>query len=425
MIDTVKTITIETLAFGGNGVGHIGEKVIFIPDSVPGDVVKVNIRQDKGSFLRGVIEQIETPSQERVELFCPYASRCGGCQWQHISYPYQLEWKLKIVNETLRRISGIDVPDAEPCLPSPIEQGSRSVVRYPAENTDDGLIAGYYKRRSHKIVDIDNCPVATEKINSAVSVIKEYFKEKRFSFREITFNASVNHESLLITITTNYDNDLEAPIKKLLSDIPGLAGVIHRLAPSKFLRSYGKHYRFEGIGDKLFRIEERSFFQTNVPQTERLVGLAAEMLDMQPSDSLVDGYGGVGLFSLSVAGRDNRINLYDMSRSAVKDRVANARQMKFTDFTAHRSDTVTAAKQTGRADLLIVDPPRTGLGRKAVGAACYMEPRTIAYISCNPSTLARDIAVFADSGYYPVRVVPVDMFPHTYHIETVVKLVKR
>ena len=149
------------------------------------------------------------------------------------------------------------------------------------------------------------------------------------------------------------------------------------------------------------------------------------MLDMQPSDSLVDGYGGVGLFSLSVAERDNRIYLYDMSRSAVKDSIANARQMKFTDYTAQVSDTITAAKESGKADLLIVDPPRTGLGKKAVGAACLMEPRTIAYVSCNPSTLARDISVFADSGYYPVRVVPVDMFPHTYHIETVVKLVKK
>ncbi|MBT4482277.1 MAG: class I SAM-dependent RNA methyltransferase [Candidatus Latescibacteria bacterium] len=419
-----ETILLNSLAYGGDAVGRLGEKVIFVPDGVPGDVIRVSVREDKGSFLRGVIEELVSPSPERVTPFCPLASRCGGCQWQAVSYSEQLRWKQAIVEESLRRISGIDDAEIEPCLPSPIDRGYRTSVRYPAAVTGKGVVFGYYGRRSHNIIDIDNCPVACDRINSIASNVIELFAEHYpgIHIRELSIHASQNHPSSVIGITTFENSDLTAPAKRMLESIPGLAGIRYLPSPSHHVRNYGKSYRYERIGEKRFRISERSFFQVNAAQTEKLTGLVSEMLDIESSDIIVDGYGGVGLFSLSAAPLDTSIHLYDLSRTAVKDSLYNAREMGFTAFTAHEKDTHAAVHTIGHADLLILDPPRQGLGRETVEAASVFGARAIVYVSCNPTTLARDIKMFSETGYSIERVVPIDMFPHTFHIETVVKL---
>lgn len=426
MLKSLEKITIGSLAYGGDSVGHIGEKVIFIPGCVPGDRVCVEVREDRGSFFRGTVKELISPSPERVEPFCPLASRCGGCQWQTVAYPAQLRWKRTIVEESLRRISGIEDVEVEPCLPSQVERGFRTVARYPAGNTRKGLVFGYYERRSHRIVDIDRCPVAGEGVNSIASYMKELFREHfpGIDIREITIYSSHNRPSSLVTITAGGNKKLSAAANQMLADIPGLQGVIHRNTEGKHQLTYGERFRYESIGDKLFRIGEKSFFQTNVPQTERLAGLVSDMLDLKSSDVIVDGYGGVGLFSLTAAPLDAVIHLYDLTGSAVKDSKFNARKMGFTAFTALKKDTLQAAEIIGFADAVILDPPRTGLGTEAVKAVSALNARTIVYVSCNPPTLARDLKFFKEAGYSIERVVPVDMFPHTYHIETVVKMRK-
>ena len=426
MSSALETITIDSLAYGGDSVGHIGEKVIFIPGCVPGDRVLVEVREDRGSFFRGTVKELISPSPERVEPFCPLVSRCGGCQWQAVSYHEQLRWKRTIVKESLRRLSGIGDVEVEPCLPSPLERGFRTVARYPAGNTRKGLVLGYYERRSHRIVDIDRCPVAGEGVNSIASYMKELFREHfpGIDIREITICSSHNQLSSLVTIMAGGDKKLSAAADRILADIPGLRGVIHRNTEGKHQRTSGERFRYESIGEKLFRIGEKSFFQSNVPQTGRLAGLVSEMLDLKPSDVIVDGYGGAGLFSLTAAPLDAVIHLYDLSGSAVKDSKFNARKMGFTAFTAHRNDTLQAAEVIGFADVVLLDPPRTGLGTEAVKAVSKLNARTIVYVSCNPATLARDLKFFKEAGYSIECVVPVDMFPHTYHIETVVKMRK-
>lgn len=419
-------VTMDSLAYGGDAVGHIGDKVIFVHGGVPGDVARVNILQDKGSYLRGIMEELLIPSPARVEPFCPLAIRCGGCQWQEIAYTEQLRWKKTIVEESFRRIGGIDTADVEDCQPSPIEQGFRSIVRYPSKMTADGLVFGYYERRSHNIVGFDRCPAACERVNTIAAYIKRLFSDSlsTFDIREITIQSSYNNTSSLITFTTAGYDDMSDAARRMLSDIPGLAGVIHHTVHGRHMHIYGEQFRFEVINGNRFRIGESSFFQTNIPQTERLVSLAGSMLSCEPSDTMVDGYGGVGLFSLNTAPSEAKIHLYDLTESAVNDSIFNARELGFNHFTAHRKDTLSAAAAIGHADILILDPPRPGLGTKTVKAVSTLNARTIVYVSCNPTTLARDVKLFREEGYVIGRIVPVDMFPQTYHIETVVKLMK-
>jgi len=421
---------VESLAYGGDGVGHVGERVVFIPDGVPGDHANIRILQDKGSFLRGEIVDLTIASPHRIEPFCPLADRCGGCQWQAIDYTTQLEWKRNIVVETLRRIGGIGEPEVAPCLPSPIERSYRTVARYPARPAKDGIIFGYFERKSHRIVDISDCPVAVEGINTTASVIRTILNEQfpSLNVSEISIRTSLNQESSLVSMKLRQFADCKEFAELLLGELSGLAGLClwqdTGKGGARHLGTVGKRYRYETVGGKRFRIDERSFFQVNTAQAEQLVGTVGDLAEIRPGDKVVDAYGGVGLFSLSVAPVDNEIHLFDLSGTAVKDSRQNAREAGFQQFHALHEDARAAFARIVSADRIIIDPPRTGLGRESVDAACSLNAGVIVYVSCNPATLARDLAFFAANGYRIETVIPVDMFPHTYHIETVVQLKK-
>jgi len=422
-----ETVTIESLAYGGDAVAHIDGKVVFVPGCVPGDVIRLHVTEDRGSFLRGKMAELLSPSPSRVEPFCPYAEACGGCQWQAVSYPEQLRWKRSIVEESMKRIGGFQHIETEPCLPSSPDRGVRTVVRYRAGNSGSGFVLGYYERHSHRIVDIAHCPMAAEGVNEIARYMREHGGElfRGIDIREATVRASQHYPSALLTVHTAGECDLRAAAQNMLDGIPGLAGIVHRLGDGRHLETYGEPFRYERIGETEFRIEERSFFQANVVQAARLTALVREMLGTGKTNTVVDGYGGVGLFALTALPGDAAVHLYDSSWSAVKDSIFNARKNGFKRFTAYVENAADAAGTIETADALILDPPRPGLGEKTVHALCRLDAETIVYVSCNPATLARDARFFHARGYAVERIVPVDMFPHTYHIETVVKLKRK
>ena len=428
LLDT--PIQLESLAYGGDAVGHIGERVVFVPDGVPGDEVSLEITEDKGSYLKGRIREIVTSSEDRIEPFCPVAGKCGGCQWQHIAYPAQINWKQRIVEQSLKRIGGFATITVEPCVPSVPDREYRSIVRFPAQTLSDNLVWGYYEKNSHDLVAIDSCPVATEKVTAINNHLCRMLRTKPLSgVREIIIQASHNHPSSLISLITSERYDFTPVAEQLLADITGLAGVTIRRAEgsgrSKHVRTYDDPHRFENIAGKDFRIFERSFFQVNIPQTENLITLAGEMTTNEPGNVIVDGYGGVGLFSLSILPPDRTIHLFDSSQTAVKDSIHNAEIQGYKSFSGRCMKAESALLQIRQADVIFLDPPRTGLGRKVIDAAVSLGAGTVIYISCNPATLARDLKQFVDNGYEIERVVPLDMFPHTYHIETIVKMKKK
>ena len=415
---------IESLAYGGDGVGRIEGRVVFVPETVPGDRVALRIVEDRGSFMRADLDEILDPSPDRVAPPCPYADRCGGCQWQHVKYEAQIRWKRTIVEENLRRIGGI-VTDVQECRPCPEQWGSRTVARYPCARESGRFVMGYHERRSHRIVDIDSCMAADGKVNAIAATIRSLATEiAGFSPVEITIHSSRNEESALVSMIAPAGDDTIRFAERLTEVHSDIAGVVHRLESEERVGVCGDPYRVERIGDIRYRIEEQSFFQTNALQAETLIDIVREAVGECPGGTIVDGYGGVGLISLGVSGRDRDIHLYDLSATAVRDSRLNARENGFTRFTAHRFGPEDAVRTIHGASVLILDPPRPGLGEKAVDASCGLGPRTIVYVSCNPSTLARDLSRFSSHGYRVERVTPLDMFPHTYHIESVAVLVK-
>jgi 23S rRNA (uracil1939-C5)-methyltransferase len=418
---------VEALAYGGDGVARFEGRVVFVPGALPGDTVRVRIAQDKGSYLRGDLIGILEASPDRVEPFCPLADRCGGCQWQNLQYPAQLRWKRAIVEESLRRIGGIADALVEDCLPSPQDRGWRTVARFPAATVNGRFTMGYYGRRSRRIVDVDSCPLASGRVNRIAQMVRLLPGIERMDVREVTIRASWNRQSALVNVLLGRRADMRAYADALLGSGEGIEGVSLWLedahAGSRRLRVFGSPHRSETVNGRIFRIEERSFFQVNIPQAECLVGLAGETLRLGDGMTLVDSYGGVGLFSLGFAPPATDVRLFDAAEWAVEDAVHNARALGFERFTAHRGGAKTACEALGPADRLILDPPRTGLGLTAVEAICRFDSPRIVYVSCNPTTLARDLLFFSDRGYVLRRVVPVDMFPHTYHIETVAELI--
>ncbi len=425
-----ETITIDSLAYGGDAVGNIGGKVIFVPGGVPGDEVSITIDEDRGSFLKGTILEILSPSAERVETFCPFAERCGGCQWQNIAYPAQLYWKHKIVSESSQRIGGLRNVNVEQCVSSPSNREYRSVARYPAQKSGNKLTWGYYERNSHNLVDIDCCPIANKRVNEISSQMRTILLRQKHipDVREISIRASCNHPSSLVSITTRNSHDFTESAGQMLSEIDTLDGIRiwskNESGQSELEQTFGDIYRTELISENMFRIGERSFFQINTAQTEQIITLIKKMIEPEEGQKVVDGYGGVGLFSLSLFPKNTPIYLFDSSKRAVADSRLNAHALGFTGFKAFMETAEKAFDNIVSADILIIDPPRTGLGKKTVRAACSTNAGTIIYVSCNPATLARDLAVFHNEGYRMERIVPVDMFPHTYHVETVVKMSK-
>ncbi len=428
---TAETVTLESLAFGGDAVGHIDGKVIFVSGGVPGDVVRITVTGEKPGYSRGVVNEILTPSPQRVKPFCQYADRCGGCQWQQVSYTSQVTWKQRIAAESLRRIGGLDQVAVGDCIESPTSFGYRSVSRYPARRTDDGLEFGYYQPNSHTLVDIENCPVASLRVNDAAAFIRKTVNDchpEMPDLKEITIRASHNHPSTLVSFVTADSFDFTSIAEAMMAGIESLCGIsIWQAAGGKnprHVRTFGERWRYEHMSGRKFRIDERSFFQVHAVQAERLTGMIRDMTAAGPGRVVVDAFGGVGPLSMGAFPRDTPIRLFDTSRSAVRDSIENARENRFDDFTAKVSDAKAAFAALKHADVLLIDPPRPGLGKRIAESACSLGAEDVVYISCNPSTLARDLAVFVKNGYEIEHVIPVDMFPQTYHIETVVKLVR-
>jgi len=369
---------------------------------------------------------VDSASEERVKPFCPLADRCGGCQWQELSYPAQLRWKRAIVEESLRRIGGFgDIPVAE-CAPSVPERGWRTVARFPAAVENGRFVMGYYGRRSHRIVDVPSCPLATDRVNRIGEAVRALPGIERANITEVTIRASQNHPSALVSFCTSRHTDIRPLVSPLLDSGTGVDGVAlwagESFETARRLKVFGSPYRFEKVNNRLFRIEERSFFQVNIPQAERLLSLAADALRLESDSTLTDGYGGVGLFSLGCAPLTADIRLFDTAEWAVDDAGYNAGESGFTRFRGFTGGMKEAFDSFGPSGRLVIDPPRTGLGLKAVEGAVRFGADRIGYVSCNPTTLARDLKLFSERGYMVLHASPVDMFPHTYHIETVAEL---
>ena len=381
-------VKIDTVAFGGDGVGRIDNIVIFVPFTVDGDVVEVEITGVKKKYLRGKIKKILVPSPQRVKPRCHYFSECGGCQYQHILYEYQLEIKQRQVVESFERIGKLKMPPLREIIPSPEDFGYRGKAEYHISfGEGKSPEIGFMDVEGSKLVDIERCEIVNETINLS---FQDFRKE-------------------LIAGRTKIRDERQV-IWSGLSDKEKTAGT--------------PEYVTRMVKDKSLIVPCEGFFQANTFLVDRLVDSVIEMGGFAGSEAVLDCYCGSGLFSLFLAGYVRQVFGIEVDRELVKCARLNYENYGISNATVFRGDAKDVVRDeliAGKIniDTVFLDPPRIGCGRDVLSGIVELKPEKIIYVSCNPATQARDIRYLTDKGFSLRALQPMDMFPQTKHIEVI------
>jgi 23S rRNA (uracil1939-C5)-methyltransferase len=505
--DTIK-LKIDRVAHGGQGVARADGFVVFVRGAVPGDTVNAVLTRKKKDFAEARVLEVIEPSPDRVEAPCPYFGHCGGCQWQHVRYTRQLEFKKALVEEAMARIgglSGIPVHDPlgskkifgyrnkmefsfsdrpwiireHPPLTPPIKggeflvgtpikgteclmdapiKGSELLVARPKNGDDSSgkrggnwagdaeLALGLHVPGSfYKVLDIDACLLQEHRGNEILPAVKRFARESGLPpynlkthegfWRFLTLRRSVFYNAWMVNvITSEYRKDVVEPLARFLtSTFHDVKTVVNNITTRRAAIAVGEWESvLEGtgviedrIGPYTFQVSANSFFQTNTPGAATLYDMVVEYAELTGSESVLDLYCGTGTIPIFLSPRSMRVVGMEISESAVEDaekncRINGIRNCRFVlgDIRARLSSL------SSKPDVLIIDPPRAGMHKDVVRKILDLATEKIVYVSCNPATMARDLAEMKDS-YEVVEIQPVDLFPHTYHVESVAKMVKR
>jgi 23S rRNA (uracil1939-C5)-methyltransferase len=413
-------VSIESLAYGGSAVARHEGRVVFVPGGVPGDRIRARITTDHGSWAEAEIVDVLEPGAARIEPPCPIVRECGGCPWQHVDAATQLAAKQRAVADAFHRIAGIaDAPIAA-ITPSPDPFGYRNRVSL---RFGQGRL-GFYQARTKRLVPVGDCLLASDDIRHALPFVERFACSlaTRVMRVEIASRGLLPGVSVAIEsggrlrhgdtqVARDAIEDRESPIRGL---------VMHGRGWS---RSWGDpRRRFEVAKGVVVDFPGASFGQVNTAANLELVRKVVERATERPPARLIELYAGAGNFSFALAARSGRVLAVDEDESAVEAGRAAARAagLRNVRFAAARAEDW-LAKAEDPVDVLVVDPPRSGLGPAAQGAVRLGAPRVV-YVSCNPSTLARDVRVFVEGGYRATSIQPIDLFPQTFHVETVCTL---
>ncbi len=382
---------ITGMAHGGSAIGRHEGKAIFVPYAIVGETIGARIVEDKGNFARGELIEIVAPSENRVEPRCPHFGVCGGCHWQHIRYEAQLEFKRQIVSDQLARIGGIKEAVVHPTIGSPNEWQYRSHVNL--HRTLDGQL-GFVTTDDRTVMTINECHIIRPELVS----LFEQFKDKRLKPEQQRVRLQVGSQSTETLAAANVGDETGSD-------------------ETRTIMGTGKvHYT---IKDHIFEVSVGSFFQVNLPQTETLVNLVLERLALQGSEHILDLYSGVGLFSAFLAPEARKITAIESYPPAVADARVNLGKFSNIKVMQGTVEQLLTRFLQGHFDAAVIDPPRAGMKPAALDELIKCKPRKVIYVSCDPATLARDAKKLVGAGYRLVDVQPVDMFPQTYHIESV------
>ena len=450
----------EDYAAEGKSLARVDGKVVFIESVVPGDVVDVRLLKNKKDWAEGVPVQIHSFSADRVEPFCSHFGICGGCQWQMLPYEKQLQYKHRQVEETLKRIGKVELPPFQPILGAAETKFYRNKIEYTFGNkryllkeelADESIsgeqnVAGFHaKGLFDKVVDIETCYLQAEPTNKIRLAVKAFAKENDWSFYDIR-----NHVGFLRTMQVRLcttgelmvnivvgEND-EQKIKLLMEHIqqqfPAITTLLYTIN-TKWNDSlydlepvvyYGKGYATERLEDFQFKIGPKSFFQTNSKQAERLYQVTREFAELTGNEIVYDLYCGTGSIGIFVSRQAKKIIGVEMIAAAIEDAKENAALNNLSSAEFFAGDVIEICNNDffathGKPDVIITDPPRAGMHEKLVRKILDIAAPTVVYVSCNPATQARDLNLL-DEKYQVTKVQPVDMFPHTHHIENVVQL---
>ena len=425
-------LTITSLAFGGDGVGRLPDgRTVFVAGTCPGDRVRVALAEEHPRWTRARLEDVIEPSLDRVVPPCPYAGVCGGCQWQHIAYPQQLEAKRQSVIDALTRIGGVaDETLVSACRTSSPELGYRNKVELVADLRSNRLSLGYHRLGSTDVVPVDRCLLLPKALEDAP-------RKLQGTLRYLAGRSDLAVARVALRVAT-HTKDIEVALWQAPGPAPRAAfastlgatlpitslvrvlfkGPLKERHISRVEVLAGRGFWREELGDHRFAVSAPSFFQVNTLAAETLVEIALEALDPDGSDRVLDIYAGVGTFTLPLAEVAGEVAAVESSGSAVRDLRRNLEGARLSADVLP-GDAARVLDEVGPADLVLVDPPRTGLARGIVRALVAARPRRIVYVSCDPATLARDARSLTESGFRLVAAHPVDLFPQSFHVETV------
>jgi 23S rRNA (uracil1939-C5)-methyltransferase len=441
---TKMKLTIEKLVYGGDGLARVEQpdgkrKTVFVPLVLPGERVEATIVEERPGFARAKLEQVIEPSPARTEPACPYFGECGGCHYQHATYEEQLNLKREILRETVARIAKIELLEIATHAAEPLHYRNRTRLKFAVTaGGDTKFEIGYHKLGSHLLLAVRECPISSPLINRALAAMWKLAAEHDLpkGLAEVELFADHADAHLLVELLVSPGSDQKELTKfaealaQVLDCVVGVVAVpresndldtvaapeLEPVAEQRGTLLLGRSYLDYEASGFTYRVNAGSFFQTNRYLTDSLLKLACGDAEGKLA---IDLYAGVGLFALPLAKRFERVIAVEAASASFADLKSNApRNAKTVEATTEVYLTRGAAK----ADLVVVDPPRAGLGKKVVAGLVKLKPKTLVYVSCDPSTLARDLPGLVSAGYRVTKADLVDLFPQTFHIETVLRM---
>ncbi|MGL6108132.1 23S rRNA (uracil(1939)-C(5))-methyltransferase RlmD [Romboutsia sp.] len=443
-------VDIVDIGQGGVGIGKYEGFTVFVEGGLIQDKVKVKINKSKKSYAVGEMVEIIEKSPFRVERLCSDKLKdCGGCQIQELDYKKQLETKTNEVKQVISRIGKLEnvtIHDTmgmeEPCR-------YRNKAQFPIQKIGGSPAIGFYKKKSHDIIPMDKCMIQHDVNDKIIQIIKTYINAYNVSiYDEKSHTGVLRHLVTKVGFTTNevmvvlvangkklpYLNELASVLEENVQGFKTLVVNVNREKTNVILGKENRIISGEGkindyIGNLVFEISPLSFFQVNPTQTEVLYNKALEYAQLKENDTVFDIYCGIGTISLFLAQKATKVYGIEIVEEAIEDAKVNAKlnNLNNVEFYAGKAEEVVPRmyKEGKTANVVVVDPPRKGCDEKVLDTIVSMEPDRVVYVSCNPSTLARDLAYLDENGYKCVEIQPVDMFPHTMHVECVAKIVKK
>ena len=448
----ILTLRIERLSSDGSGVAHSADgEAVFVPGTAPGDEARVRIVKDCGRYAFGILDELLTPSPDRVPVDCPVAGPCGGCSLRHLDYAAELRAKQESVLDAFRRIGGLEVPVLD-ILPSPEVDRYRNKVQFPVGVDKNGApCIGFYAGRTHRIVPCPDCKLQPGVLNEIGNALCAFFAQQGIRpydeqsgkglVRHIFLRRGVHSGQIMVCLVCTraklpHAEQLCTALRKQFPAISTILLNVNAKNTNVILGSenhilYGPGYIEDTLCGVPVRLGPLSFYQVNTLAAERLYGVAAQYAQLTPDDTLLDLYCGMGTIGLSMADQCRGLIGVEIVPEAIESAKANAARMgeavaaKSRFFCADAGQAATQLAAEGlHPDIVMLDPPRKGCDEATLSAVVRMAPRRVVYVSCNPATAARDAAWLEQNGYHAEKVQPVDLFPRTKHVECVIALSK-
>ena len=440
---SVYTAVIDGYSSEGLGIARVNGAVVFVPHAVRGEEIDLRITKVMKTSCAGEIVKIHNPSPERMEPECPYAGKCGGCAYRHLTYPEELWAKRQRVQDALTRIGGLELT-VEEILGTKNPEHYRNKSQYPVGA--DGSI-GFFQARTHKVVPIRRCLIQTEATDRTAQAVGEWMRRYKISaYDETTGKGLVRHvcvrvnrkgESLCCVVVNGNKVPREPELAAYVTAaVPHTVGVLlnsntrrgNVVLGDKYRTLFGRNYLMDTLCGLEFKLSMPSFYQVNRDQAEVLYGKALEFAGLTGNETVLDLYCGIGTITLCLAKAAKRVIGAEIVPPAIRDAKENALRNHIENaefFCGDAADIAAKLESDGlRPDVVTVDPPRKGLAPEVIASVAAMGPEKVVYVSCDPATLGRDVKIFREFGYEAKRAAAVDMFPGTAHVETVVLLSK-